>query len=52
MLISFSFQNDLGAPLVADGVQIGIASFTCSGEPDVYTRVYNFLSWIKENLKN
>ncbi|XP_018048794.1 PREDICTED: chymotrypsin-1-like [Atta colombica] len=46
------YKNDLGAPLVADGVQIGIASFTCSGEPDVYTRVYNFLSWIKENLKN
>ncbi|XP_018311845.1 chymotrypsin-1 [Mycetomoellerius zeteki] len=47
-------QNDFGAPLVVNGVQIGIASFgnSCNaGEPDVYTRVGSFLSWINENLK-
>ncbi|XP_018372450.1 PREDICTED: trypsin-2-like [Trachymyrmex cornetzi] len=42
-------QNDIGAPLVANGVQIGIVSSACScnpGDPDIYTRVTSFLSWI------
>ncbi|KYQ49531.1 Chymotrypsin-1 [Trachymyrmex zeteki] len=49
-----NLMNDFGAPLVVNGVQIGIASFgnSCNaGEPDVYTRVGSFLSWINENLK-
>ncbi|XP_012061799.1 PREDICTED: chymotrypsin-1-like [Atta cephalotes] len=49
------YKDDLGAPLIANGVQIGIVSFACSctlGQPDVYTRVPSFLSWIKTNLKN
>ncbi|XP_018356762.1 PREDICTED: chymotrypsin-1-like [Trachymyrmex septentrionalis] len=45
------YKNDLGAPLVANEVQIGIASVACSGDPDVYTRVDSFLSWINANLK-
>ncbi|XP_018372569.1 PREDICTED: chymotrypsin-1-like [Trachymyrmex cornetzi] len=45
------YKNDHGSPLVANGIQIGIASSVCSGEPDVYTRVSSFLSWINANLK-
>ncbi|KAK2584858.1 hypothetical protein KPH14_006295 [Odynerus spinipes] len=45
-------NGDSGGPLVANGVQVGIVSFgtPCAvGSPDVYTRVYYFLDWIKEN---
>ncbi|XP_011706997.1 PREDICTED: chymotrypsin-1-like, partial [Wasmannia auropunctata] len=46
--------GDNGTPLVAYGAQIGILSFTntcANGDPDVYTRVTSFLSWITANLK-
>lgn len=45
------FRGDSGGPLVADDVQVGIVSFGSScakGDPDVFTRVYTFLDWIKE----
>lgn len=47
-----SVQGDSGGPLVANGVQVGIVSYgyPCAiGHPDVFTRVYSFLNWIKEN---
>ncbi|XP_063989271.1 chymotrypsin-1-like [Diachasmimorpha longicaudata] len=43
--------GDSGSALVADGVQIGIASFVrpCAvGYPDVFTRVSKYVDWIKE----
>ncbi|KAG5331698.1 CTR1 protein, partial [Acromyrmex heyeri] len=46
------YKNDLGAPLISNGIQIGIASSACSGEPDIYTKVSSFLPWITANLKN
>lgn len=46
-------QGDSGGPLVdANGVQVGIVSWgkPCAlGYPDVFTRVYSFLTWIKQN---
>ncbi|XP_011685794.1 PREDICTED: chymotrypsin-1-like [Wasmannia auropunctata] len=50
-------DDDYGSPLVASGspsVQIGIYSFTnaCgNSDPDVYTKVTSFLSWITANLR-
>ncbi|OXU20082.1 hypothetical protein TSAR_001452 [Trichomalopsis sarcophagae] len=44
-------HGDSGSPLVVHGVQVGIASFVqpcAKGEPDVFTRVFTFLDWIKE----
>ncbi|XP_058799350.1 chymotrypsin-2-like [Phymastichus coffea] len=44
-------KGDSGGPLVANGIQIGIVSFgqPCArGKPDVFTRVYTFLDWIRE----
>ncbi|XP_031788471.1 chymotrypsin-2-like [Nasonia vitripennis] len=46
-------HGDSGGPLVADGVQVGIVSFgmPCArGMPDVFTRVYTFISWINEKM--
>lgn len=46
-------QGDSGGPLVINGVQHGITSWVipCAvGRPDVYTRVYSFLDWIKSNV--
>ncbi|XP_023290785.1 chymotrypsin-2-like [Orussus abietinus] len=43
-------NGDSGGPLVAGGVQIGIVSwgFPCArGMPDVYTRVWSYVSWIR-----
>ncbi|XP_017782137.1 PREDICTED: chymotrypsin-1-like [Nicrophorus vespilloides] len=48
-------HGDSGGPLVAGGKQIGIVSWgrPCGiGYPDVFTRVYSFLSWIEKNIKN
>ncbi|KAF7412045.1 hypothetical protein HZH66_000941 [Vespula vulgaris] len=45
-------HGDSGGPLVANGVQIGIVSYghPCAlGSPDVFTRVYSFLNWIRDN---
>ncbi|XP_011155958.2 transmembrane protease serine 9 [Solenopsis invicta] len=44
-------HGDSGSPLVANGIQIGLASFVrpCAvGHPDVYTRVSSFISWINQ----
>jgi len=46
-------QGDSGSALLAEGVQIGIASFVtpCAlGEPDVFTKVSAHQSWIKEHM--
>ncbi|XP_031778354.1 serine protease homolog 126 isoform X2 [Nasonia vitripennis] len=42
--------GDAGNPLVAEGVQIGIGSWgsPCAlGYPDVFTRVYSYVDWIR-----
>jgi hypothetical protein len=47
------FQGDSGSPLVANDVQIGLASFVrpCAvGYPDVYTRVSAFKDWIAQHV--
>ncbi|EZA56682.1 Chymotrypsin-1 [Ooceraea biroi] len=46
-------HGDSGSPLVANGVQIGLASFVqpCAvGYPDVYTRVSTFKDWIVQHI--
>ncbi|OXU30378.1 hypothetical protein TSAR_009269 [Trichomalopsis sarcophagae] len=46
-------HGDSGGPLVADGIQVGIVSFGipyARGKPDVFTRVYTFISWINEKM--
>ncbi|XP_046747998.1 chymotrypsin-2-like [Diprion similis] len=45
--------GDSGSPLVAEGVQIGLVSWgtLCAfGQPDVHTRVWSFVDWIKETI--
>uniref|UniRef100_A0A6V7KRS7 Peptidase S1 domain-containing protein n=1 Tax=Bracon brevicornis TaxID=1563983 RepID=A0A6V7KRS7_9HYME len=45
---------DSGSPLVADGVQIGIAirGTPCAvGKPDLYTRVFRYRNWINKQIK-
>ncbi|XP_032453050.1 chymotrypsin-2 [Nasonia vitripennis] len=47
-------HGDSGGPLVSDGVQIGIVSFgqPCAlGLPDVYTRVWSYMDWIKYHIR-
>ncbi|XP_014203612.1 chymotrypsin-2-like [Copidosoma floridanum] len=48
--------GDSGGPLVADGVQVGIVSFAveacAAGKPDVYTRVFSFIDWIKDKISS
>lgn len=51
----FESQGDSGGPLVADNVQIGVVSWgtPCArGQPDVFTRVYNYIDWIKDHIEN
>ncbi|XP_044021280.1 chymotrypsin-1-like [Aphidius gifuensis] len=46
--------GDAGNPLVYENTIVGIASWVVScarGMPDVYTRVYQFVPWIKAILK-
>ncbi|XP_029663392.1 chymotrypsin-1-like [Formica exsecta] len=46
-------HGDSGSPLVANGIQIGIASFVvpCAvGFPDVYTRVSAFKDWLGQHV--
>ncbi|XP_014209722.1 chymotrypsin-2-like [Copidosoma floridanum] len=47
-------NGDSGSPLVTDGMQIGITSYvinSCAdGNPDVFTRVYSYLDWIKDQI--
>jgi len=46
-------SGDSGGPLTVEGVQVGIVSFgivNCpAGYPSAYTRVTEYLDWIKEN---
>ncbi|KAK2586748.1 hypothetical protein KPH14_011779 [Odynerus spinipes] len=45
--------GDSGSPLVINGVQIGLASWVApcaQGHPDVHTRVYSYLDWIKSHI--
>uniref|UniRef100_A0A8C8VIF9 Peptidase S1 domain-containing protein n=1 Tax=Pelusios castaneus TaxID=367368 RepID=A0A8C8VIF9_9SAUR len=43
-----SSQGDSGGPLVCNGVVQGIVSFGNSFPPGVYTRIGNYLQWIKK----
>lgn len=46
-------QGDSGGPIVAGEYQVGIVSWgnPCArGYPDVHTRVYSYVDWIKENI--
>ncbi|XP_044761409.1 chymotrypsin-2-like [Coccinella septempunctata] len=46
-------EGDSGGPLVDGSSQVGIVSFgvPCGiGQPDVFTRVYSFRSWILNNM--
>ncbi|XP_043508788.1 chymotrypsin-2-like [Frieseomelitta varia] len=48
-------HGDSGGPLVADNEQIGIVSWgiPCArGRPDVFTRVYSYIDWIKDHTEN
>lgn len=50
-----SEQGDSGGPLVADNEQIGVVSWgiPCArGRPDVFTRVYSYIDWIKDHTEN
>ncbi|NXV72994.1 CATG protein, partial [Atlantisia rogersi] len=46
-----SSQGDSGGPLVCGKVAQGIVSFGYSTPPGVYTRISNYLPWIKKTLK-
>lgn len=53
-------NEDGGAPLVIDGVVVGVYSGgpvyvtdayinDCSGKPNIFTKVSSYLDWIKDN---
>ncbi|XP_011500587.1 PREDICTED: chymotrypsin-2-like [Ceratosolen solmsi marchali] len=45
--------GDSGGPLVVDGIIVGVASFVlpcAEGLPDVYTKVYSHLSFIRKEI--
>ncbi|XP_045489811.1 chymotrypsin-1 [Pieris rapae] len=47
--------GDSGGPLVKDKKQVGIVSWgaPCAvGVPDVFTRVYSYVDWIKKKIEN
>ncbi|NXB15496.1 MCT1A protease, partial [Rhagologus leucostigma] len=46
-----SSQGDSGGPLVCNKVAQGIVSFGCDSPPGVYTRISNYLPWIKKVMK-
>ncbi|NXV03193.1 MCT1A protease, partial [Cettia cetti] len=46
-----SSQGDSGGPLVCNEVAQGIVSFGYDSPPGVYTRISNYLSWIKKVMK-
>ncbi|NXT78225.1 MCT1A protease, partial [Zapornia atra] len=46
-----SSQGDSGGPLVCSKVAQGIVSFGYPTPPGVYTRISNYLPWIKKTLK-
>ncbi|NWW55572.1 MCT1A protease, partial [Ifrita kowaldi] len=46
-----SSQGDSGGPLVCNKVAQGIVSFGYESPPGVYTRISNYLPWIKKVMK-
>ncbi|NXP58126.1 MCT1A protease, partial [Chloropsis cyanopogon] len=46
-----SSQGDSGGPLVCNEVAQGIVSFGYDSPPGVYTRISNYLPWIKKVMK-
>ncbi|TRZ16266.1 hypothetical protein HGM15179_010845 [Zosterops borbonicus] len=46
-----SSQGDSGGPLVCNKVAQGIVSFGYDSPPGVYTRISNYLPWIKRVMK-
>ncbi|NXT54122.1 DDN1 protein, partial [Pluvianellus socialis] len=46
-----SSQGDSGGPLVCNKVAQGIVSFGHDTPPGVYTRISNYLPWIKKTMK-
>ncbi|NWW90593.1 MCT1A protease, partial [Rhynochetos jubatus] len=47
-----SSQGDSGGPLVCNKMAQGIVSFGYNNPPGVYTRISNYLTWIKKTMKN
>ncbi|XP_069073846.1 mast cell protease 1A-like isoform X1 [Pleurodeles waltl] len=43
-------QGDSGGPLVCNGVVEGVVSFGMDFPPGVYTRISNYLPWIKKTM--
>ncbi|NXD26829.1 CATG protein, partial [Spelaeornis formosus] len=46
-----SSQGDSGGPLVCNKMAQGIVSFGYNAPPGVYTRISNYLPWIKKVMK-
>ncbi|NXK72111.1 DDN1 protein, partial [Amazona guildingii] len=46
-----SSQGDSGGPLVCNGVAQGIVSFGYNAPPGVYTRIANYLPWIRKTMQ-
>ncbi|XP_017775823.1 PREDICTED: transmembrane protease serine 11D-like [Nicrophorus vespilloides] len=47
-------HGDSGGPLVHEDYQVGVVSWgipCAKGKPDVFTRVYGYLDWIKEEME-
>ncbi|KAK5640429.1 hypothetical protein RI129_011240 [Pyrocoelia pectoralis] len=48
-------KGDSGGPLVSFNKQVGVVSWglpCAKGKPDVFTRVYSFLSWVADHTKS
>ncbi|KAM5243490.1 uncharacterized protein RBU33_027701 [Hipposideros larvatus] len=51
--IQTSYKGDSGSPLICNNKAQGIVSYgsTCANPPVVYTRISNFLPWIKRTMR-
>lgn len=54
MISKFFVKGDSGGPFVSNKTLIGIVSWSIAcaeGHPDVYTRIYPYLDWIRREQK-